>query len=69
MYALDVSPMEDLKSNPNVVTVQVDLSNWSQTRSTLTAALKNVDVHGLVNNAGITICKPFEELTEEDYDK
>lgn len=69
VYAVDVSPMDDLKSNPNVVTVSLDLSNWSATRKTLTEVLKNVKVHGLVNNAGITICKPFEELTEEDYDK
>lgn len=61
--------MEDLKSNPSVVTVSLDLSNWSVTRNTLTEVFKNVEVDGLLNNAGITICKPFEEFTEEDYDK
>lgn len=61
--------MEDLKSYPNVVTVSLDLSKWSEARKVLTEVFENVEVDGLVNNAGITICKPFEELTEEDYDK
>lgn len=61
--------MKELKSYSNVVTISVDLSNWSETRKTLTESFKNVEVDGLVNNAGITICKPFEEFTEEDYDK
>lgn len=61
--------MEDLKSYSNVKTVSVDLSNWSGTRKILTETFNNVEVDGLVNNAGITICKPFEEFTEEEYDK
>lgn len=61
--------MEDLKSYTNVFIVTVDLSKWCETRKTLTGVFKNVDIDGLVNNAGITICKPFEELTEDDYDK
>lgn len=69
MYAVSLEPMEDLKSYPNVVTVSLDLSKWSEARETLTKVFENVEVDGLVNNAGITICKPFEELTEEDYDK
>lgn len=69
VYAVSLEPMEDLKSYPNVVTVSLDLSKWSEARETLTKVFENVEVDGLVNNAGITICKPFEELTEEDYDK
>lgn len=62
--------MDDLKSYPNVVTVSLDLGNWGEARKKLTEVFENVEVDGgLVNNAGITICKPFEQLTEEDYDK
>lgn len=61
--------MDDLKSYANVITVTLDLSNWAETRKTLTDVFKTVELDGLVNNAGITICKPFEELTEDDYDK
>lgn len=62
--------MEELKIKcPNVVTVPLNLADWSKTRDMLTKVFKNVKIDGLVNNAGITICKPFEELTEEDYDK
>lgn len=69
VYALSLEPMDDLKTYPNVITVSLDLSNWSEARKKLTDVLKNVELDGLVNNAGITICKPFEQLTEQDYDK
>lgn len=61
--------MDDLKVYPNVITVSLDLSNWSETRKILSEVFKNVELDGLINNAGITICKPFEKLTEQDYDK
>lgn len=70
MYALSLEPMDDLKSVcPSVVTVSLDLTDWSNVRELLNEVFKNVEVDGLVNNAGIVICKPFEELTEDDYDK
>ncbi|XP_031618858.1 L-xylulose reductase-like [Contarinia nasturtii] len=69
VYAIDMSPMDDLKTYSNVITLSLDLSSWSYARTHLTEAFKNVQIDGLVNNAGITICKPFEELTEDDYDK
>lgn len=47
----------------------LDLSSWSDSRKKLTEVFQNVELDGLVNNAGITICKPFEQLTEQDYDK
>lgn len=61
--------MDDLKTYSNVITVSLNLSNWSETRAILTRVFENVDIDGLVNNAGITICKKFEDFTEEDYDK
>lgn len=61
--------MDDLKTYSNIITVSLDLSNWSETRKILTKTFKNVQIDGLVNNAGITICKKFEEFTEADYDK
>lgn len=69
VYAIDISAMENLQTYSNVETVSVDLSKWCETRKILTKVLENVEVDGLVNNAGITICKPFEQLTEKDYDK
>lgn len=70
VYALSLETMEDLKAEcPGVVIVSLNLADWAKARATLTEVFKNVEVDGLVNNAGITICKPFEELTEEDYDK
>lgn len=53
----------------SVTTVLLDLTNWNQTREVLGKVLTNVPVYGLVNNAGITIVKPFLEFTEDDYDK
>ena len=60
-------PLEALKADcPRIETVQVDLSDWSATRTAL-APLGKVD--GLVNNAGVAVIMPFLELTEEDYDR
>lgn len=61
--------MDDLKTYSNTYTVSLDLTNWSESRKILTEIFKNVEIDGLVNNAGITICKKFEEFTETDYDK
>lgn len=62
--------MDDVKAAlPGVEIVSLNLGDWKNTREILTKVFQNVKVDGLVNNAGITICKPFEELTEEDYDK
>ncbi|XP_058817948.1 L-xylulose reductase [Topomyia yanbarensis] len=59
-------PLEALKEECSTIEIiQVDLSDWNAT----TAALKNIDrVDGLVNNAGIAIIKPYEELSEQDFD-
>uniref|UniRef100_U5EZ63 Putative reductase n=1 Tax=Corethrella appendiculata TaxID=1370023 RepID=U5EZ63_9DIPT len=59
-------PLNDLKSEcPNIQIVAVDLSDWNNTR----IALKDIpQIDGFVNNAGIAIIKPFDELTEKDFD-
>ncbi|XP_052869161.1 L-xylulose reductase [Anopheles cruzii] len=60
------APLEQLKKDcPAIETKQVDLSDWSATRTVL-GGLGKVD--GLVNNAGVAIIKPFFELTEQDFD-
>lgn len=46
--------------------VHLDLSDWKATKETL--GKLEVKIDGLVNNAGIAIIKPFEELTEHDFD-
>lgn len=56
---------EELKGK-NFTAIQLDLSDWAKTRETLGGL--NVKLDGIVNNAGIAIIKPFEELTEEDFD-
>lgn len=62
-----IGPLNELKSEcPNLKIISVDLSNWTLTRE----ALKSLGpIDGLVNNAGIAIIKPFEELTEQDFDE
>ncbi|XP_033171996.1 L-xylulose reductase [Drosophila mauritiana] len=45
--------------------LQLDLSGWQAVREGL-AKVPLLD--GLVNNAGVAIIKPFEELTEQDFD-
>lgn len=47
--------------------IQLDLSDWKLTREIL--GKLDVKIDGIVNNAGIAIIKPFEELTEDDYDQ
>lgn len=60
-------PLEALKAEcPTIETISVDLSDWNATR----AALAKIDrADGLVNNAGIAIIKPYDQLTEKDFDE
>lgn len=72
VYAISRSsgPLNELKAAcPNVITLQIDLADWTKTRTELTKLLKNIEIDGLVNNAGIAICKPITELTEKDFDE
>lgn len=63
-------PLNKLKELcPRVAILQLDLGDWTAARSGLTEFLKHVEIDGLVNNAGIAICKPIEELTEKDFDE
>lgn len=71
VYAISrsVQPLTELKAAcPRILTVSIDLSNWSTARSELEKCFKNVKVDGLVNNAGVAVCKPIAELTEKDFD-
>lgn len=62
--------MNDLKAQyPTVEILSLDLCNWNDVKEKIAKMLEGVLLDGLVNNAGITICKPFEEFTESDYDK
>lgn len=49
--------------------LQLDLSDWSKTRGELTKMLENVEIDGLVNNAGVGASKSVFDLTEEDFDR
>lgn len=72
IYAVSRSPapLEELKKVcPNVHIAVVDLGDWNETRSVLKKFLDGVKIDGLVNNAGIAIIKPFEQLSEKDFDE
>lgn len=72
IYAVSRSsePLVALKTIcPNIKTATVDLGVWSETRSVLGEFLKDVKFDGLINNAGGGNGKPFEELTEKDFDE
>lgn len=58
---------ELIKEFPNIKAVTVDLANWKETRDAF-KILQGVPIHGLVNNAGVAIIKPFEDMNEEDID-
>lgn len=57
---------EELKGT-SFQAIQLDLADWNKTKE----VLGNLDVKldGIVNNAGIAIIKPFNELSEDDYDQ
>ncbi|XP_053948106.1 L-xylulose reductase [Anastrepha ludens] len=58
--------LEELKNNySNIETISIDLKNWQNVREVLS---KLPQIDGLVNNAGVAIIEPFEELTEKDFD-
>ncbi|XP_037936801.1 L-xylulose reductase [Teleopsis dalmanni] len=64
--ARDAEQLSKLKGEcSNIKTINVDLRNWDATRECLS---KVPPLDGLVNNAGVAIIKPFEELTKEDFD-
>lgn len=56
------------KEFPSIHTTSVDLGNWRETVKAF-EFLKGKEIHGLVNNAGIAVNKPFLEITENDLDK
>lgn len=63
-------PLNELKQLcQGVKILQLDLGDWSAVRSNLIGFLKHFKIDGLVNNAGIAICKPIEEHTEKDFDE
>lgn len=72
VYAVSRSaePLAELNaSHPRIKTIHLDLSEWDNTREQLRKHFKDVKIHGLVNNAAISICKPVYELTEKDFDE
>lgn len=67
--SLEIEPLIELKKEcPTLEITAFNLKDWNTTRENLKTFLKGVKVDGLVNNAGVTICKPFVEFTEADYD-
>lgn len=72
VYAISrsIEPLNELKTaRPKVNIIQIDLSNWTKANTELTRTLKNVKIDGLVNNAGVAICKPIGQYSEKDFDE
>lgn len=72
VYAISRSlqPLNDLKlTNPNIIIISLDLSDWKTTRTKLEKEFACIKIDGLVNNAGIAICKSVTELNEKDFDE
>lgn len=72
VYAISRSagPLEELKSsNPQITVIETDLSDWSTSRAILETFFKDIKIDGLVNNAGVAICKPITVLNEKDFDE
>lgn len=68
-FSRSAGPLADLRAEcPTVVTHSVDLGNWDATFEAF-KSLHGIPVHGLVNNAGVAVCKPFLEITEADLDE
>lgn len=70
----NVAHLESLKadcsrlSGGKLTTLQLDFTDtWENIRKTLQSEVK-VALDGLVNNAGVAYIKPFEEITEDDFD-
>lgn len=71
IYAVSRSakPLAELQAaHPRIKTINLDLSDWDNTRTQLQKVLRDVKIYGLVNNAAIAICKPVTELNEKDFD-
>lgn len=72
MYAVSrsVEHLNELKTtNPRIKIIDIDLKEWSTSRIKLEKCFKDVKIDGLVNNAGVAICKPIAELSEKDFDE
>lgn len=69
VLALSRKTPQELISNKNITCLSVDLSNESdleQVEQFLSSTWKEVDA--VVHNAGSLICKPFETLTQTDFE-
>ena len=63
-----ISKSKELKSSPDLVLVDGEVSKKETAVKVVEAALKQFGrIDLLVNNAGIFIPKPFTDYTEEDY--
>lgn len=72
VYAISrsIEPLNELQvTNPRIVTIPLDLSDWKISRTHLQNFFSDIKIDGLVNNAGIAICKPVTELSEQDFDE
>ena len=71
MYAVSrtQTDLDDIvKEHPGVKAIRLDISNWNETKNTLTASLPDkLDV--LINNAAVLDTYTQLEITEEAIDR
>src|SRR5690606_28464630 len=59
-----------LKQYPDAIPAVADISKADEVKSMFDFLKKEVGtLHGLVNNAGIGLSKPVDEVTEEEFDR
>jgi hypothetical protein len=54
---------------PGIHTLQVNLSNWDETKSKVSKHLEGHRINLLVNNAGIALLNPVGSITESDINR
>ncbi|MBY6836409.1 glucose 1-dehydrogenase [Clostridium botulinum] len=63
-----IKEIEDIQGT--AVAVKADISKRNEVREMINIVVKNFgDIHILVNNAGMLQQKPFETITDEEWDK
>lgn len=68
ILALDVQAGFESGLAARVHPVVVDLAEAEETRAAISAAVQGVRLHGVVNNAGLGVRKPFYELNVSEWD-
>lgn len=66
-----IEVVEEIKKNEGIaIAIKADISKRNEVKHMIELAIKKFgDIHILVNNAGILQQKPFENITDKDWDQ